>query len=404
MARAINKLTARTVATIKEPGRHSDGGGLYLVVDKSGAKRWVFLFRWQSKLKEMGLGGLTAVSLAKAREKAAAAREQVADGINPITHQQGQRTTFGSFADQLLTDIEGQWRNLKHRAQWRMMLTHYAAPLRDKAIDAITTDDVLSALRPIWTTKPETASRVRARIERVLDAAKAKDLRQGENPARWRGHLDQLLPRRQKLARGHHTALQFRELPAFMAALRARPALAARVLEFTILTAARSGEAFGAQWDEFDIERKLWTVPAARMKAGRVHRVPLSDAAVSLLLELASVRVGDLVFPGTKAGRPLSGMSMEMLLRRMRVPVTVHGFRSTFRDWAGEETEFARETAEAALAHVVGDATERAYRRGDALAKRCALMQAWADYCGSKGTAGVKKSSTLDTPAAVVLS
>lgn len=385
MAREINKLTARTIATMKEPGRHSDGGGLYLVVDKGGAKRWVFLFRWDGKLKEMGLGGLISVSLAKARERAAAAREQVAEGVNPIHARRGQASDgvrFGAFADALLDEVEGQWRNEKHRQQWRTTLTSYAAPLRDKPISSIATEDVLGVLRPIWTSKAETASRVRGRIERVLDAARAKDLRSGENPARWRGHLDRLLPRQKKLTRGHHAALPYPELPSFLTRLRSRHAMAARALEFTILTAARSGETLGATWAEIDLERRVWTVPALRMKAGREHRLPLSDAALELLRPLNELRDGDLVFPGQRRGRPLSVMAMEMVLRRMEVPVTVHGFRSSFRDWVGEETEFPREIAEAALAHVVGDATERAYRRGDALERRRKLMDAWAGFCG----------------------
>ena len=405
MARAINKLSARTVVALKEPGRHSDGGGLYLVVDKGGAKRWVFLFRWEGKLKEMGLGGLTSVSLARARERAVAAREQVAESVNPITHRRtGSATiTFGAFTDQLLREIEGQWRNQKHRDQWRMTLTEYAGPLRERAVDAVTTDDIVDVLRPLWTTKAETASRLRARIERVLDAARAKGLRSGENPARWRGHLDQLLPKRQKLTRGHHTALPYSELPAFMVRLRERPAMAARALELTILTAARSGETLGATWPEFDLEQRVWTVPPDRMKAGRPHRVPLTDAAVAILRPLAELRENEFVFPGQQRGRPLSGMAMEMMLRRMETPVTVHGFRSSFRDWAGEETDFARETAEAALAHVVGDATERAYRRGDALQKRRALMDAWAAYCASPTAAqeGAAEPADMDGSAPV---
>ena len=390
MARAINRLNALAVARLKEPGRHSDGGGLYLVVDKGGAKRWVFLFRWEGRLREMGLGGLVAVSLAKAREKAAAAREQVADGVDPITDRRAGSApvTFGAFADQWLTDIEHEWRNQKHRDQWRMTLTEYAKPLRELPIDAVTTDDIVAVLKPIWKEKPETASRLRGRIERVLGAAGARGLRTGDNPARWRGHLKELLPKPDKLSRGHHAALPFKEAPAFVAKLRARPAMAARALEFTILTAARSGETLGARWLEIDWEARVWTVPPERMKAKRQHRVPLTDAALAILRPLAELRESDLVFPGQQRGRPLSGMAMEMMLRRMATPVTVHGFRSSFRDWVGEETDFAREVAEAALAHVVGDETERAYRRGDALGRRRALMDAWSAFCaGAEGGA-----------------
>lgn len=372
MARETKKLNARTVATVSEPGRYGDGAGLDLLVDKGGSKRWIFLFRWQGKLKEMGLGGLNSVSLALAREHAASAREQVAQKINPIASRRlaGAGTpNFGEFTDELLTSLSPQWRNEKHRAQWKMTLTRYAADLRPKQLDQITTDDVIAILRPLWSTKAETASRLRARVERVLDAAKAKGFRAGENPARWRGHLDQLLPKRQKLARGHHAALPYPDLPAFLVALRSRRALAALALEFTVLTAARSGETLGAQWDEVDLERKIWTIPPERMKAGREHRVPLSSGAIRILEMVAGAKVGRYVFPGNVRDRPLSVMAMEMVLRRMQVPVTVHGFRSTFRDWAGEETHFAREIAEAALAHAVGDQTERAYRRGDALEK-----------------------------------
>jgi len=244
---------------------------------------------------------------------------------------------------------------------------------------------VLGVLAPIWQTKQETASRVRGRIERVLDAAKAKGLRSGENPARWRGHLDHLLSKRRKLARGHHPAMPYPDVPAFMAALGERDAVAALALRFTILTAARSGEVLGARWSEIDRTTKTWVVPAERMKAGREHRVPLTDRACEILDALQAVRSGDYVFPGQPQGRPLSSMAMEMLLRRMKVEsATVHGFRSSFRDWAGEATAFPREIAESALAHTVGDATERAYRRGDALEKRRLLMDAWARFVGAE--------------------
>jgi integrase len=243
-------------------------------------------------------------------------------------------------------------------------------------------------LAPIWQTKAETAARLRGRIERVLDAARVKGLRSGENPARWRGHLDKLLPKRQKLSRGHHVAMPFEDVPDFVADLRKREAIAALALEFCILTASRSGEVLGAVWPEINRAAKVWTVPAERMKGGREHRVPLSPRALEILDKLAAVTAGDHIFPGQRLGRPLSVMAMEMVLRRMKVDVTVHGFRSAFRDWAGETTTFPREVAEAALAHVVGDKTERAYRRGDALEKRRKLMDAWAAFIGSSKTAG----------------
>lgn len=386
MARAINKLSARSVQLITKPGRHSDGGGLYLVVDASGARRWLFMFRWQGKLKEMGLGGVLAVSLAKARAKAEDGRRTVAAGQNPIelrraAEAKGEETlTFGAFADTLVADLKAGFRSEKHAQQWTNTLATYAADLRAKPIAEIGTEDVLAALKPIWLTKAETASRVRGRIERVLDAARAKGLREGENPARWRGHLDHLLPRRQKLQRGHHAAMAYADVPAFLDRVRASEAMAARALEFTILTAARSGEARNATWTEIDLDVGLWTIPATRMKAGKEHRVPLSARALSVLRPLKEARVGDFVFSGAKKGYPLSVMAMDMLLRRLKVDVTVHGFRSAFRDWCGNETNFPREVAEQSLAHHVGDAVERAYRRGDALAKRRTLMEDWGRY------------------------
>ncbi|THF59868.1 tyrosine-type recombinase/integrase [Ollibium composti] len=389
MALALNKLSARGVTAITKPGRHGDGGGLYLVVDKSGAKRWVFLYRRNGSLREMGLGGLKSVTLARARELAGEARVSLQAGVDPIAAKNNAPVSvpkFGDAADDFIEAMKPQFRNAKHIAQWEMTLREYAAPLRPKRVDQITTADVLEVLKPYWLTKPETASRLRGRIERVLDAAKAQGHRSGENPALWRGHLDKLLPKRRKLSRGHHAAMPYEDVPAFIAALRQREAMAARALEFTILTAARSGETFGAIWKEFDLEAALWVVPAERMKAGREHRVPLTPRAVEILTELAELGAGPdaYVFPGQKEGRPLSVMAMEMILRRMKVDATVHGFRSSFRDWAGEETVFSREVAEAALAHVVGDETERAYRRGDALEKRRKLMAAWASYCEPK--------------------
>lgn len=386
MALATKRLTARAVATISKPGRHADGDGLYLIVDPSGARRWLFLFRWQGKLKEMGLGGISAVSLAEAREKAADARRVLAGGRNPIeVRRVGEQAssatvTFGAFADQLVDGIARGFRNAKHVAQWRMTLAKYAAPLRAKPIDQVGTDDVLAVLAPLWTTKSETASRLRGRIERVLDAAKAKGLRQGENPARWRGHLDHLLPKRRKLTRGHHAAMPYADLPAFVAHLRTRRATAAMALEFLILTAGRSGEVLGARWDEIDRGAAVWHIPGSRMKAGVDHRVPLCGRALEILTEAEPFRTGEYVFPGQQRGRPLSNMALEMVLRRLAVPFTVHGFRSSFRDWVGDCTVYPREIAEAALAHSVGNATELAYRRSDALQRRRELMDAWQSY------------------------
>jgi integrase len=390
MARHISRLSPRKVATETKPGRHADGGGLYLVVDRSGAKRWAFLFRWQKKLKEMGLGGVNAVPLAKARELAAGCRAQLAAGFNPIATRRTPKAeipTFGTFADAFVATKAVEWRNAKHQYQWRMTLTTYAKPLRAKPVNEITTEDVLATLKPLWTTKSETASRLRGRIEAVLDAARVVGHRTGENPARWRGHLDKLLPRPRKLSRGHHAAMPYSEVPTFIAGLRERDAVAARALEFIILTGARSGEVLGMTWAELDLGARLWVVPGARMKVGREHRVPLTNQALKVIEKVAPLTESNNsdsnVFPGHRRGRPLSNTATEMLLRRMRANVTTHGFRSSFRDWAGDRTHFAREVAEAALAHTVGDETERAYRRGDALAKRRELMQAWADYLDS---------------------
>lgn len=391
MAREINRLSPRGVVTLTKPGRHADGGGLYLVIDKSGAKRWLFMFRWDGKLKEMGLGGLSKVGLAAARRAAENARECLGRGLNPIAvrREAAEVPSFGEVADALIADLSPQWRNAKHKAQWAMTLKEYAAPLRDLSVDKVDTAAVLAVLKPVWTTRPETASRLRGRIERVLDAARAKGHRTGENPARWRGHLDHLLPKRQMLSRGHHAAMPFEDVGAFVHELRGRDAVAALALEFLILTAARSGEVLGATWDEFELgDKPVWTVPAGRMKGGREHRVPLTTRAVAILEKVRPLRTGDHVFPGREKGKPLSGMALEMLMRRMKAPFTPHGFRSSFRDWAGEASTFPREVAEAALAHTVGDATERAYRRGDALEKRRKLMDAWAGYCEPKAGRG----------------
>jgi integrase len=379
----VGKLTARKVETAKQ-GKYSDGGNLYLIVSDTGSRKWVLRFTWRGKAKEMGLGSAASVPLADARERAASARRSIAQGLNPIDER--KRTvgipTFGEVADEVREALSAGFRNEKHKAQWKSTLETYAAPLRPKPVDTIATDDVLAVLRPIWTAKAETASRVRGRIEKVLDAAKAKGFRDGENPARWRGHLDHLLPRPSKLSRGHHAAMPYDEVAAFIAELRTREATSAMALELCILTAARSGEILGMRWSEIDLDKKIWTVPANRMKAGREHRVPLSPRAVAILDNLAKTRTGEFVFPGHGRGKPLSNMAMEMVLRRMKIEdATVHGFRSSFRDWAGNVSNFPREITETALAHVIGDKAEQAYRRSDALEKRRKLMEAWAAYC-----------------------
>jgi integrase len=382
------KLTARKVETAK-PGKYSDGGNLYLIVSKSGARKWVLRFTWRGRAKEMGLGSAVSVPLADAREKAASARRKIAQGLNPVDERKRTRgvPAFAEMADQVREALSAGFRNEKHKAQWKSTLETYAAPLRAKPVDTVATDDVLAVLKPIWTAKPETASRLRGRIEKVLDAAKAKGFRDGENPARWRGHLDHLLPRPSKLARGHYAAMSYDKVAGFVADLRGREAPAALALELCILTAARSGEILGMRWDEINFDKKVWTVPAHRMKAGREHRVPLSQRATGILARLGEARSGDFVFPGRRRDKPLSNKAMELMLRRMKIEnATVHGFRSAFRDWVGNETAIPREIVETALAHAVGDITEQAYRRSDALEKRRQLMEAWASYCAADPT------------------
>jgi integrase len=383
MARKINRLNARAVATITHHGRHADGGGLYLSISANGGRRWVFLFRWHGKPTEIGFGSARDVTLARARELASQARTRLAEGIDPkVARRPPEGAPFGECADRLIEAMRPSWRNGKHTAQWEMTLRDYAAPLRRLPVDKITTNDVLSVLKPLWNEKPETASRLRGRIERVFDAAKAQGLRNGENPARWRGHLDQLLPKRQRLTRGHHAAMNYDEVPTFMCGLQGRQATAASALEFAVLTAGRSGEVLGARWGEFDLDRAVWTIPAARMKAGRDHRVPLSRRALKIVQVMHGARDGDFVFPGQKTGKPLSVMALEMVLRRMKIGgVTVHGFRSAFRDWSAECTNFSNEVCEAALAHVIANKAEAAYRRGDLFDKRRKLMEAWAVFC-----------------------
>lgn len=375
---------------MKEPGRHSDGGGLYLRITTGGARSWVFMSAVGGKRVEIGLGAASAVGLAAARTLAAEMREAVALGNDPRAVLAPKElveavpvATFSSFAEDYIASVEGGWKNPVHRQQWRNSLRDHAGPIHNKSLDQITTDDMLAVLQPIWLTKPETAGRVRGRIERILDAAKARGLipRDTANPARFKGHLDFLLARQPGMVRGHHAALPYKNAPRFMVALRARPALAARCLEFTILTAARSGEALGATWGEIDIAEKLWRVPADRMKAGVEHIVPLSDAAMAVLetLSVEGAKPKDRVFAINGATR--SNMAMAMLLRRMKMDnVTTHGFRSTFRDWAGDCTSYPREIIEAALAHTIQNKAEAAYRRGTAIERRRLLMTEWADY------------------------
>jgi integrase len=392
MARQPKRLTARTVATMTKPGRHADGGNLYLTISKTGAgvsRRWTFLYSLAGKQREAGLGPAAAVTLAEAREKAARYRSMLAKGIDPLDAKKASqeaaaaRKTFGQCADELIKSKRREWRSEVHAAQWRTTIDDYCGPILDKPVDAIDTQAVLGVLQPVWGRIPETASRLRGRIEAVLDYGKANGLRSGENPAAWRGHLALILPKRQKLSRGHHAAMPYGDLPEFISKLRDTESIHALALEFLVLTAGRSGEVLGATWDEIDIDAQVWGIPASRMKAGREHRVPLSARAMAILDRMAGIRTGDLVFAGQRRRRPLSGVTLAAL-----VPgATIHGFRSSFRDWCGNETSFPREIAEQALAHATGDATERAYRRGDALERRRALMEAWANYC-EPGAAG----------------
>ena len=383
MARSIGNLSAISIEKRKKVGRHSDGGGLYLNIALAGTKSWVFMWAANKKRREMGLGPYPAVTLKAARYKAARCRTLVEEGLDPINERNRElEKTFAECVDLYIAAMESTWRNEKHRYQWRQTLTSFCTTIRPKPVATITTQDVLETLKPIWMTKGETASRLRGRIELVLDFAKAKGWRTGDNPARWRGHLKNILPARKKLSGGHLAAMDYREVRAFMVRLRKAEAMAARALEFTILTAGRTSEVLKATWPEIDLKQKIWTIPKERMKAGEEHTVPLSEPAMKLIRRLEKTRQSKYVFPGQKPDMPLSSMAMEMLLRRMKVTnATVHGFRSSFRDWCGDETMFPREIAEAALAHKVGNEVERAYRRSKAIEKRRSLMDAWATFC-----------------------
>jgi integrase len=386
MARQPKRLTARTVATMKKPGRHADGGNLYLTISKTGAglsRRWTFLYKLNGKQREAGLGPAAVVTLAEAREKAAGYRSLLAKGIDPLDAKKAHREaaagrkTFALCADALIKSKRREWRSEVHAAQWRTTIDSYCGPVLNMPVDAVDTASVLSVLQPIWSKIPETASRLRGRIEAVLDYAKAHGWRDSENPARWRGHLALILPKRQKLSKAHHAAMPYDEVPAFIAELHEHETVPALALEFLILTAARLGEVLGAKWNEVNFAGMLWTIPATRMKAGKEHRVPLSARAMAILEQMAATRVGEFVFPGQRRGRLLSKTAMGALV----TGPTIHGFRSAFRDWCGEETSFPREVAEAALAHATGSAVEQSYRRGDALGKRRLLMESWANYC-----------------------
>lgn len=392
MARPLNRLTARAVAAAKK-GYHADGGGLYLLVSDTGARSWVFRYERAKVRREMGLGPAGVVTLQEARAKAHEHRRLLAAGKDPLDerrHRAGAAATFGACADALIVSLRTGWKNDAQEAQWRQSLEAYGPPA-SMPVAAIDTAVVVGCLSKIWTTKTETATRLRARIERVLDWAKVSGLRDGENPARWRGHLDKLLPKPSKVRRPqHHAAMPFADLPAFMARLRARDGTARRALEFTILTAARTEEVTGADWHEFDLDGGLWTLPPERMKAGREHVVPLPPRAIDILRAL----------PRDRPPFPLSENGMLALLQNsLGEPYTVHGFRSSFSTWASETTAFPGQVVEMALAHTIKDKAEAAYRRGALLAKRRELMAAWesflADPDHSSGSAVVSSSMPI---------
>jgi len=425
MARELRRLTALEVSKAKAPGRYADGGGLYLAVtqarDGKGIRRsWIFRYALDGRSREMGLGSLTTTALREAREKADACRKLLRDCRDPLDARESERAaaareaarskTFDQCAEACIASLKAGWKNAKHAEQWQNTLKTYASPiLGDKPVHEIDTEHVSQVIEPLWTTKTETAKRLRGRMEAVLDWAIARGHREGPNPALWRGRLNKLLAEPGKVRRvKHHAALKYEDAADFMAQLRKREGNAARALEFAILTAARTSEALGARWNEIDLDAGVWTIPAERIKAGKQHRVPLSGRALAILTQMHSEAGDDaaaFVFPGAKRGRPLSGMVFLMLLRRMgRDDLTAHGFRSTFRDWAAETTNYPREVAEMALAHAIPDETERAYRRGDLFEKRRRLMAEWAKFCDIRKTRGavvpIGGSRQGQTPAA----
>ena len=393
--RGENKLTALAVKTIAKPGLHGDGCGLYLQVSSFHTKSWLFRYMRDGVARKMGLGPVHTVSLALARKRAAEARLLVLDGHDPIDSRREARAaervqavkslTFRDCAEKYVASNEAGWKSVKHREQWRSTLSTYAYPVfGDYPVPAIDTGLVLKVLEPIWVTKTETASRLRGRIETILNWATVREYRTGENPARWRGHLQNALARRSLASKvKHHDAMPYVDIPSFMTDLTERPGVSARALEFTILTAVRTSEAIGAEWSEIDLTASIWTIPGVRMKAGKVHRVPLCDRTLAILEGIP--RYGETyVFPGAKIGKPLSNMAMLQLMRAMRGQgATVHGFRSTFRDWAAERTAHADHVVEMALAHSIGNKVEASYRRGDLFEKRTRLMSDWSMYCAA---------------------
>lgn len=392
-SRQIHRLNALRVSREVEPGYHADGGGLYLQISRSGSRSWIFRYSLFKRSREMGLGALSLVSLAEARTEAARCRKLLAEGIDPIEDRKARAQAavpdglpFREAAKDYIDAHRSSWKSDKHAQQWENTLATYAYPvIGDTDVGEVDTPLVVRILQPIWSKKPETASRVRGRIECVLDAAKALGKRSGENPARWRGHLDKILPKRERSRRvQHHPALPWQHMPEFLRDLANRTAPAACALELLILTAARTSEVLLARPEEFDLAAGIWSIPAERMKMERPHRVPLSARAVEVVEE-AIKTAGGYLFPGAKPGKPLSNMAMLNLLERMgHGDITVHGFRSSFRDWVAECTEYPDSLAEMALAHLVESKVEGAYRRGDMLERRRRLMEDWARYCGGQ--------------------
>lgn len=392
-------LTAKAVEKLARDGKAgltNDGNGLYFKVTKTGSTSWIFRYKINYKSRDMGLGPYPEVGLAEAREQASRARLTILEGKDPLELRKAAQealkrverapATFRTVAEEYIESHRAGWKNAKHAQQWTNTLSTYAYPvIGDLAPGEITTPHILEILKEIWKEKTETASRVRNRIELILDAAKAKGLREGENPARWRGHLDKLLPKRSKVqAAKHHPALPWKDVPSFMIELSQLAGSAYRAMEMTILTATRSSEVLNARWDEIDLADRIWTIPAARMKSTRAHRVPISNSLYVLLSGLPRLDDNPFIFPGQRPGKPLSNMAMLMALRRMnRSGITMHGFRSSFRDWAGETTSHPRDVCEQALAHSIGNAVEAAYRRGDLFEKRRILMEDWAGFASS---------------------
>jgi integrase len=394
MARTLNRLSAFKVDKAKQPGMYADGGGLYLRVAEGGSKQWIFRYVVNGRLRDMGIGPCHTLTLVEARERATEARKLRLNGIDPISHKRAQQgaavaaaakaMTFRQCAQGFIRDNEAKWTNAKHRQAWESTLVKYVYPtLGELPVGLIDTPLVLKVLKPLWERIPETASRVRGRIESVLGWATVHHYRSGDNPARWQNHLEQALPARSELVKvEHHPALPYMQMPDFMKKLRQDSGVMARCLEFIALTAARLGEATNVLWPEIDLKARTWTVPADRMKAGKEHKVPLSDAAITTLKDMLAIRQSDYVFPGYKQGRPLGHNVLPVLVKRVSsMDITVHGLRSTFRDWAAECTSFPNEVVEMALAHAIPNAVEAAYRRGNLFAKRAELMQAWANYC-----------------------